>query len=628
MLSFQALNLRSARLEPPYDKFSPKAEAEGGEVEDVGPRVRRLFGQHVLWCRFENEGTDPDKEDSSKSTHEYVTQQNNSRFVGRHLTSDELEPYRLVGDPIVDDLLQALHDEGSPVGAGDDLLNFCQQASAKLATTLGSNTSTRRAHVLAATFWNKYSCNGAKLPSWVDVDQLQRGQQVFLAYTPAMSYALYYRSFVPGFSIPKIAQVLKTTGYLTPTPPKKNSVSSFIHSNKRERVRERLMDTGAFIAACMGLDVSELLPGGQGWRTALQVRILHAKVRHALSKRRDWKVNEWGVPINAEDMAATLLAFSTNSLLGVEFLLGFPLSRQEREDYLALWRYVGWLLGVNVNDDANPSSAAVATMASTTTTAVVIKDSEKESSSNGSNNLKAKTEILEATTLRPLDPCGPGWIENHPNVIEHSNAMLQSIIFHILRPNELSVTIANHLLRMRQPQRQSSQHLNGNGLPHTVRNADGGNDTVYKQPKGEEKDNLWFFFRALQCRRFVGDPLADALQLPLHTNWWTRQWLFAASTTALLLVRWYTRLALRWSPLRRYMIQYHQRGMQSFWNSWQEVHPQRMTQALATQKGMGDGESKSRDHSRTGKAQDTKNGTDCQTDGPACPFAMVAPPMF
>jgi hypothetical protein len=32
-----------------------------------------------------------------------------------------------------------------------------------------------------------------------------------------------------------------------------------------------------------------------------------------------------------------------------------------------------------------------------------------------------------------------------------------------------------------------------------------------------------FYFRSLQCRRWVGDPLADALQLPLHPAWtWQR----------------------------------------------------------------------------------------------------------
>jgi len=73
----------------------------------------------------------------------------------------------------------------------------------------------------------------------------------------------------------------------------------------------------------------------------------------------------FGIPINEEDMVATLLAFSVNALLGCELFLRMKLSDQERLDYLALWRYLGWLLGVDVN---------------------------------------------EAHGERNLDPCGSGWI--------------------------------------------------------------------------------------------------------------------------------------------------------------------------------------------------------------------------
>ena len=46
-------------------------------------------------------------------------------------------------------------------------------------------------------------------------------------------------------------------------------------------------------------------------------------------------------------MGATLLAFSYNVLVGIELIGGAPLPLQQQEDYLALWRYIGWLLGVD-----------------------------------------------------------------------------------------------------------------------------------------------------------------------------------------------------------------------------------------------------------------------------------------
>ena len=46
-------------------------------------------------------------------------------------------------------------------------------------------------------------------------------------------------------------------------------------------------------------------------------------------------------------MGATLLAFSYNVLVGIELIGGAPLPKQQQDDYLALWRYIGWLLGVD-----------------------------------------------------------------------------------------------------------------------------------------------------------------------------------------------------------------------------------------------------------------------------------------
>ena len=126
------------------------------------------------------------------------------------------------------------------------------------------------------------------------------------------------------------------------------------------------------LAWWVGID--SLFDGGDGWKAALHVRVLHAKVRRRLMQRQGskrWNVESLGVPINQEDMAATLLAFSINTLYGVEFIAGAQLSRQEQLDYLALWRYIGWLLGV-------PTAT----------------DDDDERTTGG---------------LRPLDPCGPGW---------------------------------------------------------------------------------------------------------------------------------------------------------------------------------------------------------------------------
>jgi hypothetical protein len=75
---------------------------------------------------------------------------------------------------------------------------------------------------------------------------------------------------------------------------------------------------------------------------------MHAKVRRALARRADWDTAAWGVPINQADMAATQLEFSAVYLSGL-IALGFRFTADEKEAVMHLWRYVGYLMGV---DDA------------------------------------------------------------------------------------------------------------------------------------------------------------------------------------------------------------------------------------------------------------------------------------
>lgn len=65
------------------------------------------------------------------------------------------------------------------------------------------------------------------------------------------------------------------------------------------------------VVACMepgGLKVLE----GAGWKDAIRVRFLHAKVRTRLLRMASWDRANWGVAINQEDMAATVLSFQVH----------------------------------------------------------------------------------------------------------------------------------------------------------------------------------------------------------------------------------------------------------------------------------------------------------------------------
>jgi hypothetical protein len=78
------------------------------------------------------------------------------------------------------------------------------------------------------------------------------------------------------------------------------------------------------------------------------------KIAHnSVIGRPDWNTKEYGFPINQEDMVATLLSFSVVVLDVIEeFSVSGSLSREDKEAYIHLWRYIGYLIGVN--EDLNP----------------------------------------------------------------------------------------------------------------------------------------------------------------------------------------------------------------------------------------------------------------------------------
>jgi hypothetical protein len=70
---------------------------------------------------------------------------------------------------------------------------------------------------------------------------------------------------------------------------------------------------------------------------------------HALVNERftpEWDVERWGLPINQSDQAGTLGLFDAVVLLGVR-ALGVPVSRADSRAVMHLWKYVGWLMGVD-----------------------------------------------------------------------------------------------------------------------------------------------------------------------------------------------------------------------------------------------------------------------------------------
>ncbi|QRW19141.1 hypothetical protein RhiXN_00547 [Rhizoctonia solani] len=119
-----------------------------------------------------------------------------------------------------------------------------------------------------------------------------------------------------------------------------------------DRTFRRLLETLQMILDAMGGHISL-----EGWRSIVRVRLLHGVARRRIMERvrhpeltggglprYDFSVD--GYPINQEDLAGTLSSFCTAPLFCME-RLGYHPPLFEKEDYLALWRHIGYYMGIN-----------------------------------------------------------------------------------------------------------------------------------------------------------------------------------------------------------------------------------------------------------------------------------------
>lgn len=168
------------------------------------------------------------------------------------------------------------------------------------------------------------------LPEWVDHDLLAKGHEFFNMHGPEICMVLLMKALPSTYCCKKGAEVVHSTGRLSD------------HSGNLHPFTRRLMETSKFVLNV--LSKNAFAPDGKGIHFAFQVRTLHAFIRHFL-KDKDWNVEEFDEPINQEDSAGTMLAFSAFVIEGLE-ILGLKISHEERDAYFHVWRIVAHLMGV------------------------------------------------------------------------------------------------------------------------------------------------------------------------------------------------------------------------------------------------------------------------------------------
>ncbi len=222
----------------------------------------------------------------------------------QRFTDEELDRWRRVCDPLADDALEAIeaHRDRSR-----DLLATCRR--------LALRGDARCARFLDAA---------SRPPAWAQ-PELARGGQRFFQRNGPFVLLLGFPVLIDSYAGANDNKVLVMSGRL--------GSGAFV----------RLVETARFTAAvCLPGALESERPG---WRSALSVRLLHAWVRR-LCRRAGYDVARYDEPINQEALCGTLMLFS-HGVLTCARRMGMRVTVEEAESWHALWRHIGWLLGVD-----------------------------------------------------------------------------------------------------------------------------------------------------------------------------------------------------------------------------------------------------------------------------------------
>lgn len=236
----------------------------------------------------------------------------------RRFSDELLAHYRQQGDPPADDVIAAVVDASDMAGLRSLMTWLANSADG----------STKDQHPAVQDFFYTH----AKLPTWANPERMQHAMAFFSRHQNQINFTLGLFALPYTYLGAKGVQVLWLTERI-----------------KNDTAR-RLQETGEWVFAVN--DPNEW-PFHTSYKDhtlnaigrTLKVRLIHAGARWFSLHSGRWN-DDWGYPVNQEDMAATNLAFSYIVLLGLR-KLGISVTDQEEDDFLHHINVVGYLNGVD-----------------------------------------------------------------------------------------------------------------------------------------------------------------------------------------------------------------------------------------------------------------------------------------
>jgi hypothetical protein len=166
-----------------------------------------------------------------------------------------------------------------------------------------------------------------RVPAWVDWDELERGARAVRRFGRTADDVLLQLSLIGGYRFGGPPDLLVATGGLTGP------------GTMRRLGETALWSTSVIQPGAMRRD-------GQGFRLTVHVRLMHALLNDRFEADGRWDSGQWGLPVNQADLASTLGLFSSTLLLGAR-ALGWLVTPAESRAVMHLWKYIGWVMGVD-----------------------------------------------------------------------------------------------------------------------------------------------------------------------------------------------------------------------------------------------------------------------------------------
>jgi hypothetical protein len=231
-------------------------------------------------------------------------------------SNEEMDEFRQTSDSLADELIQNLYDSLPPKEIGRLFQHF-----------LTGMKDVQYGEV--PEVMQEYFNANQIYPDWIDWHKIAQAESLFLSMGPEYATALLFRSLPVGYVAANTVKVLTSTGYLA--------------ADVKTGTAKRLLETTQFVIDVMGKGA--LKKDQRGLKSILKVRFIHAMVRYHLQKH-EWDRQRYGIPINQEDMAGTILTFGVGAIIGLE-RLNVKISSSEKDALVHFWSVVGHFIGVD-----------------------------------------------------------------------------------------------------------------------------------------------------------------------------------------------------------------------------------------------------------------------------------------